>query len=93
MEEMPKQQRARTAENACGCPMDGAEQADGHNRPGKRPRGHGPWPDERRGGARLTVYFLISIICNFLLAIYALYAVGLSAQLSQDALAAGWARR
>ncbi len=89
MEEMPRQQSPCTAENACGCAMDGAEQANGHHRPGKPPRGRGPWPEERRGGARLTVYFLISIICNFLLAIYALYAVGLSAQLSQDALAAG----
>ena len=77
------------------CPENGAyghEEAEpgraGEMRPhGKHPHGHGP--EERRGGARLTAYFLLCVICNFLLAVYALYAVGLTAQLSGDMLAAG----
>lgn len=54
-----------------------------------RPCAHAPHPHERRGGARLAVYFLLCVLCNFLLAVCGLYAFGLCAQLSQDTRVAG----
>lgn len=83
MEQLPKQ-RAWPQD----CPQSGRpERPFGE----QSPRGgrHAGRPPHRRGGARLTAYFCIAVVLNLLLAVYALYAVGLASELSRDVLAAG----
>lgn len=86
MEQLPKQ--CAPDESAHVRSADGPEQVHAPHGPGKKTHGHGHGHEERRFGARLTVYYFICIICNFLLAIYGLYAIGLCADLSQQTLAA-----
>ena len=84
MEEQPRQWREFPAEDEYDRYPQDPQPPHGRHGHGGYSRGHGA--GARHGGARLTVYFLTAILCNFLLAVYALYAVGVCAQLAQDTL-------
>lgn len=74
-------------------PHRGGGAPDGAQSPYPRDAGdshrHKRPPHQHVGGARLTAYFLISAVCNVLLAFYAIYAYAQCVELSNDILAAG----
>ena len=53
------------------------------------PRHHKKPPHQRAGGARVTAYFLMSAVCNALLAFYAVFAYAQCVELSNDILSSG----